>query len=339
MSAIDDLMAAAAPHTDTGEAQRDHLGRPMIWLPDGSRQAPYSRASSFGKQLEDTYNLELWKLRQAILGTAMSPQIIAAVNAIGPTDPVNAPPLEFAEKKRRKLLLDKQAEAAHEASGANEKAALGTAIHFGTEVIDKGDDLGQLAPNIRERAEAYWRFCREHGLRMTSIEEFGVEDEHQIAGTWDRTGFAFGKHCILDVKTSGSMFFAGIAFMVQLAAYSRMWWYDPKSGERRPHKEIDQDVAWIIHVGREPKAPVELQRVDIAAGWQYINLVRTLKDARNAGKRGIKHVELDDVAKAVARATSVSEIRVLHTAHRAIWNDEHTALARDMSVLLRRFGR
>lgn len=338
MSALDDLMATTASTTDTGEAPRDHLGRPMIWLPDHSKQVPYSRASSFGKQLEDTYNLELWKLRQAILGTAMSPEIIRAVNQIGPTDPIDGPPLEWQEKKRRKTLLDLQAEAAHEASGANIKSALGTAIHYGTEVIDQGGDLSQLAPNIRERAEAYWRFCREYGLRMTSIEEFGVEDEHQIAGTWDRTGWAFGKHCILDVKTSGSMFFAGIAFMVQLAAYSRMKWYDAETGERKPHAEMDQDVAWIIHVGREPKAPVELQRVDIATGWQFIDLVRSVKDARNAGKRGIKPAELDPRSLQIARATSVAELHAIH-AEAGAFTPEQAELASDMSALLRRFGR
>lgn len=337
MTAIDDLMNSVAPAVPNaeGDVPRNHQGSPLIWLPDHSRQAAYNRASSFGKQLEDTYYLDLWQRRQALLGTAANVEIIHSVNAIGPTDD---PAINQYEKKRRRDLLNEQVERAHEASGANVKAALGTAIHYGTEVIDAGGDLGQLAPNIRERAEAYWKFCREHGFRMTSIEQFGVEDDNQVAGTWDRVGWAFGKHCVLDVKTSGTMDFAGITFMVQLAEYAHMQWYDPHTGGRTPHDEMDLEVAWIIHVGREPGSPVELYKVDIALGWQFTHLIREIKDARNAGRRGIKEAPLDERSLQIARATSTAELHAIY-AEAGAFTSSQASLASDMSAVLRRFGR
>jgi hypothetical protein len=59
---------------------------------------------------------------------------------------------------------------------------------------------------------------------------------------------------------------------LQLAIYSRAThWYDPTSGQLHPMPNVDQDKALVMHlpVG---KATCTLYEVDIAAGWDAVQL-------------------------------------------------------------------
>ena len=183
--------------------------------------------------------------------------------------------------------------------GSQDKAGLGTDIHAATEFIDRGDSLEDKLigydPERREllidRANAYHAVVKDYGLTFDSIEDFGVQDDLEVAGTWDRRGrvpfWRDHSQVILDVKTSGSMDFAGIGFAVQLATYSRSCKYDFQTGERTPHDDMDLEKAMIIHVDREKGGPVELYPVDIETGWRYTNLVKDVIIARRVGKKAI----------------------------------------------------
>lgn len=316
---------------EEGKIPRDNWNRPMIWLPDMSRRVAYARASSYGGQLEDKSALEKWGKRQMLRGAAIDPSIIERVPQ-GPARQRGGEPA-YQDKK----TLDRLVEQADEAVGSQDKAALGTAIHYGTEVVDLGGSLENLTPLVRNRADAYYRACREAGLVMTSVEQFGVEDINQVAGTWDRLGYVPfwpGKiQRVLDVKTSGSMDFAGIGFQVQLAEYAHMKRYDPETGDRVPHETMDLEQAVIIHVDREMDGPVSLHRVDIAAGWRYSRLAREVILARRAGTKGI--TDIDELYILIGAAGTVEELHEAFEATGAQWTTKHRELASTVSARLR----
>lgn len=281
------------------EVPRDFAGRPLILAPDGSnKRLPYSRASSFGDKLEDKSNLEQWGKRQMLRGAAIDPSILDRV----PQGPARERGGDIS--KGDKKQLDNLVDRADEAVGSHDKATLGTDIHAATEFVDMGDSLEDklvgFSPERKEllieRANAYYRKTSEFGLKWDSIEQFGVQDEVQVAGTWDRRGsipFWPGHSQVIgDVKTSGSMDFAGIGFAVQLAVYAHSCAYSAADGSRTPHEDMDLQRALIIHVDRNLHGPVELFFVDIEVGWKYATLARQVILARRRGKDAIS--ELDE---------------------------------------------
>lgn len=316
---------------EEGKIPRDRWDRPMIWLPDGSKRVAYARASSYGGQLEDKSALEKWGKRQMLRGAAINPSIIERV----PQGPARERGGEVGYQDKK--TLDRLVEQADEAVGSQDKAALGTAIHYGTEVVDLGGSLADLTPLVRNRADAYYRACREAGLVMTSVEQFGVEDVNQVAGTWDRLGYVPfwpGKiQRVLDVKTSGSMDFAGIGFAVQLAEYTRMKRYDPETGERVPHETMDLDNAIIIHVDREMDGPVTLHKVDVAAGWRYSQLAREVILARRVGTKVI--TDIDELDIVIGAAGSLEELHEAFETTGAGWDAKHRELASMVAARLR----
>lgn len=270
---------------------RDRHDRPLIQQPDGTVE-PYNRASSYGGQLDDKTKLYDWVSRQVVRGTAIlmrqQPTFLDSVPE-RLFDPWND------QEGKERDGLDSMANQAKEAAGSSLKSQLGTDIHYATELIDAGDDLENKLSIFEpwrkdlliERANAYYRLTRELGLKWDTIETFGVQDDLQVAGTWDRRGYVpwwpEHKQTIGDVKTSGSMDFGGLQFGVQLAAYAHMCQYVIETGERIPHDDMNEDWALIIHVDRNKGGPVEAFKVNIAWGWKKSRLAREVIQARREG--------------------------------------------------------
>jgi hypothetical protein len=289
-----------------GKVPRDRHDRPMIWLPDGSKRAPYARASSYGGQIEDKFNLQLWEMRQVLRGCAIDPTIPQRVPEIAKDRAKQSEDFSKKDKDAMNALVEQ----AKEAAGSNDKSGLGTAIHAATEFIDRGESLDGLSELLVDRANAYYKATTEAGLRHNSIETFGVEDLNEVAGTWDRSSSATwfgGKNRIADVKTSGSMHFAGIGFMVQLAEYAHMQAYE-LDGTRTPHENMDLDVAVIIHVDRNMGGPVEIYEVDIARGWEYAHLARQIILSRRVAATRGAFVEIPAEAAAIRSCSTREEL-------------------------------
>lgn len=314
----------ATPHVPEAEpapeskVRRDRWDRPLIIQPDGSERA-YHRASGFGKQIENTHNLDLWKNRQVARGMAIKPELALAAPHLG--EPGK-------EDKKLKQTWNRIVDQAMDAAGSNVKSALGTAIHEATELVDRGEPISHLSPLLQERALAYWHFCQREGIHPTSVEVFGVDDVHKVAGTWDRTAWWRRRHVIADVKTSGSMDFAGIGFAVQLAEYAHMSAYDFDTGARTPHEHMDLQEGVIIHVDRELHGPVELFTVDLTVGWEYAVLVDQVKKAQREGTSAIRPVqELDELSASIVAAETEAELHQLWRADGARWRSRHKELA------------
>jgi len=311
------------PALEVMDVPRDRWDRPLIIQPDG-KMLPYHRASSFGSQIDDTFNLVKWQKRQVARGMA-----IRLMESQGRTP---LPSLEEPTTTREKQSWNMEVDRCEEAAGSNIKSALGTAIHAATERVDRGETLEGLPPLLVERANAYWKFCQENGIWPTSVEVFGVEDVNHVAGTWDRTCWWAGKHKIGDVKTSGTMDYAGIPFAVQTATYAHASKYDPATGERTPHEVMDLEEALIIHVERELGGRVELYTVDITVGWEYAVLVDAVKKAQKEGKSSIRQFDDDEVSQKIIAARTLDTLREIFDNS---WNKRQRALAAAMAAQLR----
>jgi hypothetical protein len=292
--------------------RRDQWGRPKILQADGITRIGYNRASSFGGQIDDKTNVEKWAKRQVVRGLAMDPTLLGRV----PRRLLFDPWLD--QNQDEKKILDSLVEQAQDIAGSNLKSALGTEIHLATELVDKGDSLEDALRDVPEgrrkllieRGNAYHKATREYGFRHDLIEQFGVQDEVKVAGTIDRLSYVpfWPAHprCVVDVKTSSSLDFAGITFAVQLATYAHMDDYDPVTETRSPREGVDPDRALIIHVDRNYGGHVTFAEVNIERGWAHAHLARQIIDARRVGKQWVN--EISETEMAVYGAASRAEL-------------------------------
>jgi hypothetical protein len=308
------------------KVKRDTYGRPLILQPDGSTK-PYSRASSYGGQLDDKTNVEKWSKRQIVRGVAIAlrggrqPGFLDAV-----PERLFDPWEDQDSDKGDKRMLDSLAERAQDLAGSNLKSQLGTDIHYATELIDLGESLDfglrDFEPKrreiLKERADAYYKKIQEYRIKWDSVETFGVQDDLEVAGTWDRRGSVpwWPQHLqvIGDVKTSSTMDFAGITYAVQLATYAHMQAYDLETAVRTPHEDMNEKWALIVHVERFMGGAVELYPVNIDWGWRHAVLARQVIVARREGGRKGKDAvisKLDDREAQILSAASHDELNEL----------------------------
>lgn len=152
--------------------KRDRWDRPLIKLRDGAGEKAYTRASTLGKAIEDTYHLDLWKQRCVAFGMSRRPDLVATAASI-----------ETNEGKDRGPLQEVCAKA-HEAAKGDAGANIGTALHKLSERKDKGEDLSWLPPVIGEAMDYYAELMSY--VRVLATEVFVVCDELEAAGSFDR---------------------------------------------------------------------------------------------------------------------------------------------------------
>lgn len=216
------------------------------------------RVSTLIKEVEtDVHNLELWKLRQVLIGAARRGDLITAVKAMGDPDPVKG------WTREQKKLLDELADKASEAAKDTDGAITGTAVHTLTERIDRGEPIGnvlaaELPAAISQGLRAYAALRELNGWRSIEIERTVECEELEVRGTIDRIDYLpelidllgpsacqYGDDCpdiglhggdlpvIVDVKTEKDPTLNGLHIGPQLAIYSRarrMW--RPTGGSR-----------------------------------------------------------------------------------------------------------
>lgn len=314
------------------DANRDQWGRPKIMLPDGSREVGYRRASSYGAPLEDSTQLEKWKLRQVARGLARRPDMILAVTRAevgldGPWDVA----------KKSKTELNNIAEAAMDVVESGAKASIGTSLHDVCELIDLGRDPGHIPEPWRPDIDAYRELSR--GFRMLSIERFVVQDEHQVAGTTDRVVEAVwpllapdgtviepGSVMIGDLKTAQDMTFAGCKFAVQCWVYATGEPYNPIEKVRIPwgHEPPRTDWAVILHVP-SGQGTAELHWVNLTEAAEAAEDARRVYAWRNRRGKALitRGVPGEDFTVTCSAATTLDQLLSAHRRAVAVgaWND------------------
>jgi hypothetical protein len=239
---------------------------PLIVPVGGGRPVAYGRWSSYGDVLEDRYNLERWKTRMAALGIADRPDLLLAVAA----------------HRDDKNKLNAICQQAIEAARASAAATTGTALHALSELVDAGKPLPVLPDSAVADLEAYRTVMTQ--VEVLAAEQFVVNDEYRVAGTFDRIVKVGGTRFIADIKT-GTIEWGIGKIAIQLAGYSRSQGYNPATGLRTP-LDVDQNNALIIHLP-QGQAKCELVWVNIARGWEGVQLAAEVRRWRAAERKGL----------------------------------------------------
>lgn len=295
------------------DVPRDRWGRPMILTPDGKRKA-YTRCTTYVGCLEDTYNLTKWQMRMVATGLSMREDLALSVAA------------HLDDKSE----LDKICEAAKEAAASSSSATKGTALHKLCERLDRGEDV--QIPTVAKKDIAAYKAATA-GIRWSHIERITVHDELQVAGTPDRGGAGL----VWDIKTGDITWGIGKIAM-QMALYAHSLVYDPNTGERTPF-DVSLDRAVIIHLPAG-EGRCELVEVDIAAGWEAVQLatqVRAWRARKGLSKPYTDVTIFDAVPEQPAPPVSTTHLARLileapdELALRRLWAENRDAWTPDLT--------
>jgi hypothetical protein len=246
-----------------------------------------------------------------VLGLAQRPDLVlAAASHRGDRD-----------TKDGKAALNRVAKDAKEAAGSSAASNTGTALHKLTEMIDRGEELGEIPAAFVPDLEAYRRATAP--LRMVAIEQFGVLDEYRVAGTWDRIVGYEGELFIADTKSGKSVDFGAMKIAMQLAVYSRSQVYDPVTTTRTP-LNVNQERALVIHLPAGT-GTCELRWINIAAGWEAVRLAAQVREWR--ARKDWYRPFVPSVSALISVAASEEELAAIWQANKDAWTPEHTALA------------
>lgn len=343
--------------------QRDRWDRPLIVPAAGGPPVAYTRASTLGKAIEDTYHLSKWLQRSVAYGLSRRPDLIALVASIATNEGADRGP------------LDELCEKAHEAARGNQGANVGTAIHKLSERVDAGEDLSYLPAELLEAIEAY-----RHQMRIFEVlatETFVACDMVQAAGTFDRmvrllvdlhfrhpvhgdVVIPAGTILIVDLKTgkAESAKYWGPTYGVQQAVYQGG---DPYTASGRitweqllgPGLVPSDEWAILLHVPSDSPKDAGLVVVDLTLGREMADLCLEIRNARrNKGLMSdaypVEAIEtaedvetptpgVEDVAATttaeivldlIQAATAEVELNDLWEDYQPVWTDEHTEAAK-----------
>ena len=267
---------------------RDRYDRPLIVPPGGGRAVAYTRASTLGKAIEDTYNLSRWAQRNVALGLSRRPDLVALAAAVRTNEGED------------RASLDEIADKAHEAAKGDRGANVGTALHKLSERRDAGEDLSYLPTELAAALDAYSRCMAP--LQVLASETFVVHDELETAGSFDRVviprvplvapdGTKFGPAddpMILDLKTgkAESARYWGPGYSVQQTVYAFGTPYVPNVGRHDWRDLLDRRRApsrtWalILHVPSDSPSDAGLVWVNLEIGAALAELCVEVRKAR-----------------------------------------------------------
>ncbi len=263
--------------------KRDQWGRPMVTPTDGSKAVGYVRVTTFAGTLEDGFGLDRYHQRLVAVGLARRPDLVLSAKA------------HDTGEEDDKAELNSICEQAQEAAHGSAKATVGTAVHKFCERIDRGAiSLVDIPESHRADVAAYLTAMAP--FKIHGIEEFVVIDEIQVAGTFDRIVEYDGQRYVADIKTGSIEYPHKMA--VQLALYSRGWFYDPKEPRSRGNTGVSQSAGIVIHLPAGQRR-CDLYWVDLKAGWEaashcnWTREWRKRKDLFAAASFGAALIELD----------------------------------------------
>ena len=247
--------------------KRDRWGRPLIVPPEGGEPVGYTRVSTLAKELGDKSALSKWMARQAAIGLASRPDLVALVRS---TDPEN------------RKALDKIVKDAQEAAGSSKAANVGTALHSMSEAIDDGADPASFGEEYATALTNYRTAMS--GIEVLAKETFVVVDEVQAAGTFDRlVRLSDGRIVVADIKTGAHEPQYPMGATQQIAVYAHGYLYHPDQGRigYLPDMGVDTTTGLLIHLSAETHQ-CDLYELDITAGWALATTAVAVRKAMKA---------------------------------------------------------
>jgi hypothetical protein len=255
---------------DTPDFTRDRWGRPLVTDPTGgTKPLAYGRPSSFGKCIDDDWNLQLWAKRKVLEGLVKDHALYATACALTFDD----------TSKEAKAEINKVVEKALAAVRTDARAELGTALHTMTEKVDRGEVM-DLPPVFRADVDAYQKALAQAGFRVVPgmIELHCVCDELELAGSFDRLleHIDTGTIYVGDLKTGASVDYPH-GYAVQLAVYANSLFYDVDTGQRSPMPDgLSRDHGVIIHLPAG-EGSCSVHYIDLAKGWKAAGVAAWVK--------------------------------------------------------------
>lgn len=304
--------------------------RPLIIPPGhtaGSKLKPYTRATTFISVLENTYNLQRWKMRQVAIGLAQRPDLLLLVSSLGPQ------PEEDDQYREWRSKLDEVSEQALEAAESSAPANIGTALHAFTDRIDRGQTLGKVPKEYQRHLKAYESATAD--LTAVHIERFVVNDEYQIGGTPDRISMLDGhdKLIITDTKSGDKLSYGMAKIAMQLAVYAHSQFYDPSTGVRADIPNIDLERGLVIALNAK-RGTCDLHWIDLTQGWEGVQLANSVRAWQKRKDFHSPYMPRDLVAtahsnivQAIATAETEQQLYDLWGQAGKVWLPEHSQLA------------
>jgi hypothetical protein len=330
---------------------RDRWERPLIVPAGGGKAIAYTRASTLGKAIEDTYYLSKWLQRSVAFGLSRRPDLIALVASVKTNEGDDREP------------LDQLCEKAHEAAKGDKGANVGTALHKLSERRDAGEDLSYLPAILFDALAAYSELMKL--FKVLASETFVVCDPLQTAGSFDRAAellvplefhhavkgrvvIPAGTILIIDLKSgkAESAKYWGPGYGVQQTVYACGDPYLPGTGRRTWEQLLGEgnrpstEWALLLHVPSDSPQDAGLIIVDLEAGAAMADLCLEIRAARK-DKRLMSEcypvegrIEISDppddegvgeLLVQIAQASNEDMLEQLWESNGDIWTDEHTA--------------
>lgn len=284
----------------------------------GTKDVPYTRATTMAKAISDTFALEQWAGRMIVKGMTLRPDLRALAAAT---------PLE--DRK----TLNQVAEDCKTAAGNKVSANLGTARHALTELYDRGQPLPPLEEAEERDLAAYKAILEAEGITPLGdwIERSVFRPDYGCAGTLDRiVRMPDGSLRIADLKTGKDLSYGWGEIAIQLKIYQGAEWsYDYATGLWHRTPETHPDLGLVIHLpvgaGEATTYDVDLRVGQI--GLDLASQVRTWRKTRVIAKpRKTAHAPLaastPDQAT-VAPATPLQRVQAAtnKAALAALWDE------------------
>lgn len=149
-----------------------------------------------------------------------------------------------------------------------EAADIGTEAHGLVEAHINGDDLPAASPTAMDAFNAYLSWEAQSKLEIVEQEMQLVSEEYRFGGTPDAIGRIGNELCLVDWKTSNSVY---SDYLIQLAAYKHLW------EENHP----DRPLTGGFHLCRFAKEHGDFAHhyyPNLDEAWRAFELMRELYD-------------------------------------------------------------
>jgi hypothetical protein len=235
----------------------DADGKPVTW----------NGATTLAKELDNPYALEQWKLRQAVHGMGLRPDLVKMAGAARPDDKATL----------RQIVKDALAAAATE-QGANE----GTAWHMAFERVDRGEPIEALPEYFHAGIRNRQAELERHGIQILPeyIERAVRCLMFKVSGKLDRIGLYEGQFVIIDDKSEKDPLSYPKAKTIQMAIYAYAGeLFDPATFTIEPMPDVRKDIAIMLHFDKTTHE-CKAYRVPIDIGWWGARLAREVREWR-----------------------------------------------------------
>lgn len=330
----------AAAKEKRPEPERDSYGRYRLPVPGKRNKQSWQRVSTLIKMASDTYHLDQWKLRSAVKGVALRPDLTASAAML--------------DVKADKNALNDIVTRAMDAAGATAMASVGTAMHKMAETVDETGSMDGVPEAFRPRMVELNAALAARGITLIPgfIERITVSEKYGVAGTLDR-GYrlADGSYVVGDLKTGSSIDYEFKTIEAQLAAYqdgvntAGVW-----TGKGWDTSiKLRSDIGIVVHLPSDSQG-CEVYVADLSNGRRLLAACVAVREERKH-KSPMRVYEGAPTAlpvqsshdfwlRKLAAATTRGElIKVAEEAKRmGDWTEELSVWARSYAEAIRRMG-